>query len=277
MLRRSAIAVAAVLVLLGVTFVFWQNIRPHPENQRAGTFPETLVYVRSTDDVVSAGAVFGPPKETSKPVAIIWIHGWGAHFYAPTYVGIGRALADRGYVSVMGNTRMHDIGNVAKYSWGKRVRGGGYWGVTSDDPELVAQATRLVADGAGEDLLRLPNRSFPSFVSAATFLDIVNTPPEYGDFFGTTITNPAVTRIRCPILAFLGTREPEIGTESDLKLLKSSAQRHASDPSRVDTAMIKNADHEYVGQESQVAVVIAQWADTLLPVNADKVDRAGKQ
>ena len=32
------------------------------------------------------------------------------------------------------------------------------------------QATQLVAKGSGEDLLRLPNRSFPSFVSAATFL-----------------------------------------------------------------------------------------------------------
>ena len=34
---------------------------------------------------------------------------------------------------------MHDIGNVEKYSLlGKRVRGGGYWGVTSEDARDIA-------------------------------------------------------------------------------------------------------------------------------------------
>jgi len=31
------------------------------------------------------------------------------------------------------------------------------------DPQLVAQARKLVADGAGDDLLRLPNRSLPIY------------------------------------------------------------------------------------------------------------------
>jgi hypothetical protein len=47
-----------------------------------------------------------------------------------------------------------------------------------NDPELIAHAKKLVADGSGEDLLRLPNRSFPLFLSAATNLDMENTPPE---------------------------------------------------------------------------------------------------
>jgi len=74
------------------------------------------------------------------------------------------------------------------------------------DPEQLAQATRLMADGRGDDLVRDPKRSFPSFISAATFLDIADTPPEFKDFFGVQTPNPAVTRIRCPILAFFGTR-----------------------------------------------------------------------
>jgi pimeloyl-ACP methyl ester carboxylesterase len=162
---------------------------------------------------------------------------------------------------------MHDIGNVLKYNRGKRVRGGGYWGVTSEasrdiaawvdfaqnlgfervilvghsagwasvaryqadtrdkrvaglvmasggvrppdpgigDPAWVAQAKKLVDAGAGEDLMRIPNRSYPSFTSAATELDIINKPPAYQDFFGTKIQDPAIMRVGCPLLAFFGT------------------------------------------------------------------------
>lgn len=295
---------------------------PHPENQKPGKFPEQLVYVRSTDDVVSGGVLFTSPKDAAKPLAVIWVHGWGANFYLPSYVGIGRALAERGFTTISVNTRMHDVGNVEKYTaTGKRVRGGGYWGVTSedardiaawisfaeglgysrvalvghsagwasvgryqadsqdprvaglvfasclvgyspqpDDPQLLAQAKKLVEGGAGEDLLRLPQRAFPSFISAATHLDIVNTPREYKDYFGTRIPNPAVMRVSCPILAFFGSKG-DIGGEKELELLKSSVQRLARGPRRVDTAMIEGGDHEYVGQEAQVAQTIARWAE----------------
>lgn len=45
----------------------------------------------------------------------------------------------------------------------------------------------------------------------------------------------------------------------------SSIRRQPSGPSRVDTVMIKNADHMYAGEEGQVAEVIAGWAATLGP------------
>jgi hypothetical protein len=97
------------------------------------------------------------------------------------------------------------------------------------------------------------NRSFPSFVSAATFLDVANTPRELTDFFGVQTANPTVTRVRCPILAFFGTRESDVGTEADLQLLKSSIERQSSGPRRVNIVMIQNADHMYTGEEAQVA------------------------
>jgi hypothetical protein len=98
--------------------------------------------------------------------------------------------------------------------------------------------------GEGDALIRDPKRSFPSYISAATFLDIANAPPEFKDFFGvqTQTLNPGVTRIRCPLLAFFGTRG-DVGNEEDLELLKSSIQRQRSGPRRVDTVMIRNADH----------------------------------
>ena len=327
MTRRRLITIAAVLTLLGTSFLLWRGCSPRPENQRAGKFPEQLVYVRSKDDIVNGGVIFAPPKDSAKPIAIIWIHGWGANFYYPTYVGIGRALAERGYTCITGNTRMHDLGNVAGWRGGKRIRGGGYWGVASEqvrdiaawidfaedrgfkevvlvghsagwaavtqyqaekqdrrvagvvvasgsvrpgtgptDPDQIAQATRMMADGRPDDLVRDPKRSFPSFISAATMLDIVNTPPEFKDFWGThpETKNPGVTRIRCPLLAFYGTNG-DVGDAAELELLKSSMHSHSSGPSRVSTVMIQHADHMYIGEEAQVAEIIAKWADTLEP------------
>jgi pimeloyl-ACP methyl ester carboxylesterase len=308
-------------ILVGVAaFVAGLRMHVHPENQKPGRFPEQLVFVRSRDDVVSGGVLFTSPTQASKPLTIIWVHGWGANFYLPSYVGIGRELAERGFPTISVNTRMHDIGNVEKYTLlGKRVRGGGYWGVTSedardiaawidyaeqlgysrvvlvghsagwasvaryqadsqdhrvaglvfaspgvgyfepDDPQLLPQAKKLVGEGAGEDLLRLPHRSFPSFVSAATELDIANTPRQYKDFFGTQTPDAAITKVTCPVLAFFGSKD-DIGGEKDLNLLTSSIRRLPRGPSNVNTAMIANGNHEYVGEEAHVAQAIAQWA-----------------
>lgn len=133
----------------------------------------------------------------------------------------------------------------------------------ADDPQLLVQAKKLVDDGAGEDLLRLPHRSFACFISAATYLDILNTPREYKDFFGTQSPNPAVMRVTCPILAFFGS-EDDVGGEKELTLLKSWVQRLSRGPRRVGTTTIVNGNHEYVGEEAQVAQTIAHWAEAEL-------------
>jgi pimeloyl-ACP methyl ester carboxylesterase len=235
---------------------------------------------------------------------------------------IARRLAERGVTTITVNTRMHDIGTIEAQHFGKRVRGGGYWGVPSEEPkdiaawidfaerqgfprvvlvghsagwatvrayqadaqdprvvglvlasgqaragsspsnpELLAQATKFIADGRGEDLLRLPNRSFPSFISAATYADDAKTSAEMLDFFGERSSNPGVKRIRIPILAFFGTRESDVGTEADLDVLKASIARQSTRPTSVTTAMIQGADHMYTGEEGQVAQIIAKWAD----------------
>jgi hypothetical protein len=145
------------------------------------------------------------------------------------------------------------------------------------DPELLAQAKRLVADGRGDDLLRIPNRPFPAFVSAATYLDLAKMGPDLKDFFGVETPNPPVTRIRCPILAWFGTKEPDIGTAADLELLRTTVKRQSSGPTRVDTVMIQNAMHMYTGEEAQVAQTIVQWADTLVRPGASKGDTQDKR
>jgi pimeloyl-ACP methyl ester carboxylesterase len=325
---RRLIAIAVSVALSGTAFLLWQGCAPGPVKVTPGKLPEELVYVQSKDHIPNGGVIFTSPKDSAKPIAVIWIHGWGVNFYQPTYVNIGRALAERGYACIAGNTRMHDLGNVAwvpTLTGDKRIRGGGYWGVASEqvrdiaawidfaeergfkevvlvghsagwaavtqyqaekqdrrvvgvvvasgsvrpgtgptDPDQIAQATRMMADGNPDDLVRDPKRSFPSFISAATMLDIVNTPPEFKDFFGTQTDtkNPGVTRIHCPLLAFFGTKG-DVGNEAELDLLKSSIQRQSNGPSRVNTVMIKKADHMYSGEEAQVVQTIANWADSL--------------
>jgi hypothetical protein len=146
------------------------------------------------------------------------------------------------------------------------------------DPDQLAEARRLIAAGEGDALIRDPKRSFPSYISAATFLDITNAPPEFKDFFGVQpqALNPGVTRIRCPLLAFFGTRG-DVGDEEDLKLLKSSIQRQQSGPRRVDTVMIRNADHMYTGEEEQVAQTIAVWIDSAVLPQAGSGGAPGKR
>src|SRR5713101_5578233 len=136
--RRQLIALAAVLALLGTAFLLWQRYGPHTPKLKPGRFPEELVSVRSEDGIVNGGAIFAPPTNSAKPIAIIWIHGWGVNFYQPTYVKIGRELAERGYPCITANTRMHDLGNVAAWRGGKRIRGGGYWGVASEEVRDLA-------------------------------------------------------------------------------------------------------------------------------------------
>ncbi len=325
MTGRRFTAIGVALLAIGGGLLLWLRHASRPITVTEGKFPEQLVYVRSADDIVDAGAMFTAPKTLAKPVAIIWIHGWGANFYYPTYTNIGRALAARGYTTITANTRMHDLANVAGERYGQRIRAGGYWGVASEqtsdlaawidfaeslgfrnvvlvghsagwaavrayqaekqdtrvvglvsasgqiypndppDPKMLAEAARLVADHRGDELLRFPaqHRSYPSYVSASTYLDIAKTPPQLMDFYGIRTPNPAVTRIRCPLLAWFGTRD-DVGTAKDLEKLKSSIQHQSSRPSRVETVLIKNADHMYTGEETQVAETIAQWASTLL-------------
>ncbi len=83
MFRRILLAILGVAILAGAAFLIRLRLAPRPENQEPGKFPEQLVFVRSKDDVVSGGALFTAPKESSQPIAVIWIHGWGVNFYYP--------------------------------------------------------------------------------------------------------------------------------------------------------------------------------------------------
>jgi hypothetical protein len=78
--RRQVAAIAAVFALISAALVIGRSVAEQP----AGKFAEQLVHVQSKDDIVDAGALFAPLKDVAKPIAVIWIHGWGVNFYSPT-------------------------------------------------------------------------------------------------------------------------------------------------------------------------------------------------
>src|SRR5262245_41400066 len=98
--RSSLTGAPAAIAMLAAAFVVWHLRGPRPVTVSVGQFPEQLVFVRSSDDVVNGGAMFQAPKNPTGRLAILWIHGWGANFYSPTYVMIGRALAARGLTTI---------------------------------------------------------------------------------------------------------------------------------------------------------------------------------
>src|SRR5215813_14325939 len=84
MWKRLLVGILAAILLAVGAFFLGVKVGLHPENQKPGKFPEQLVFVRSVDDVVSGGVRFTPPKESSRTLTIIWVHGWGANFYTPS-------------------------------------------------------------------------------------------------------------------------------------------------------------------------------------------------
>lgn len=67
---RLYAAVAAVFALMATAFVIWQTHIYRSERMKPGKFPKQLVYVRTQDDVVDTDAIFTPPPDSAKPLAI---------------------------------------------------------------------------------------------------------------------------------------------------------------------------------------------------------------
>ena len=127
------------------------------------------------------------------------------------------------------------------------------------DPEevrdVVAQARRMVAEGRGEELIKVwPGE--PANVSAIAFLDRMDSDM---DVLGYRTANPPVASIGCPILAFYGSKEGWIGGPDRLEFLKKQAKASP----RVETHYFEGADHWYQGTEKLVVDTIAAWAASL--------------
>ena len=68
-------------------------------------FQEEIVFAPSEDQRWLAGVLVRPNAQSRRSVGIICLHGANLFFYLPTYVALGRALAEQGYLYLSGNTR----------------------------------------------------------------------------------------------------------------------------------------------------------------------------
>ena len=128
--------------------------------------------------------------------------------------------------------------------------------IARPDPEVTALAERMEAEGRGQDLLPWgSSRGGAGTHSAATFLNRVRAGL---DQYGLDAPDPAIGKVRCPVLAFFGTVQ-DAGTADDLEMIR----RNATSAERVDTAIVEGANHIYTDRESAVARVIADWLGTL--------------
>ncbi|MFN8521669.1 MAG: alpha/beta fold hydrolase [Chloroflexota bacterium] len=129
----------------------------------------------------------------------------------------------------------------------------------SQRPEMgealkIAQA--MVADGRGLDLLPFGSTGRPGSLSAQTVADRAKT---LVDTYGMAGGDSPLSKIKCPFLAILGTKEPQIGAPADLETIKRNARSAAS----ADTALIEGANHLYQDREIVVAEAIYNWLNKL--------------
>jgi len=143
--RLSSVALGLVLVLT-IPVASYSQRAGRPTAPPAGAVAEELVYARADDGIVNGGALFSPQQRSAKRIAVIWIHGNGVNFYYPTYVKVARELARRGLTTIVGNTRMHDLGNIAAFRDSGRIRGGSYWGLTTEQVRDLAAWIQLAKE-----------------------------------------------------------------------------------------------------------------------------------
>jgi dienelactone hydrolase len=93
-------------------------------------------------------------------------------------------------------------------------------------------------------------------MSARSYLDR----SQHGtDLFGVQSADPAIGRVRVPLLAFFGTDEAWVGGAAELELIK----RNATGAPRVETHLFEGADHSYTGHHAAVGERLATWLATL--------------
>ncbi|MEW6210711.1 MAG: alpha/beta fold hydrolase [Acidobacteriota bacterium] len=116
-------------------------MKRQPESSR-----EHIVRARSEDGFRLDGVLIEPRGAEAKPNAIVWVHGLYSAFYHSPGIEIGRALAARGYVTLIGNTRGHNFGAAIINREGLPRCAGGGWERYKESPRDIAGWIDFAAD-----------------------------------------------------------------------------------------------------------------------------------
>jgi alpha-beta hydrolase superfamily lysophospholipase len=234
----SYVAIARATAPLGYTFILG-NTRMHDIG---------CVLADRPDGAVWGGAFWGLPSQEPRDVAA-WVALAQARGHS-SVVLIGHSAGGPAVRRYMAKGA-----SPAVIGWGQASVGLGLWPPKPDE-ERLRIATEMVAEGRGQYFL--PNMR----LSAATFLDFAQRDDTY-DFYGIETATPAISRVRTPLLAFYGSKE-DVGTAADLQHLRELIAKHPGGPTRIDTAIIEGAEHDYTGKEVEVAELLDRWVRELL-------------
>jgi pimeloyl-ACP methyl ester carboxylesterase len=122
--------------------------------------------------------------------------------------------------------------------------------------EPLTIARRMLEEGRGQELLSFGGAARTETLSAQTVVDRANW---LVDTYGIEGGESPLGKVRCPFLAILGTKEPQIGSPADLDTIT----RNACASSHAETALIEGANHWYQDREEAVAEAIYSWLGTL--------------
>ena len=235
----SYVAIARKMASQGYRFVLG-NTRMHDIGCVLADYPD--------GSALRGGSLWGlPSKEPLDIAAWIDIAEKKGH---SSVVLIGHSAGGPAVRRYMAETTDNRV-----LGWGQASVGLALWPPRADTDKLKV-ATEMVAAGRGQDFLPFLR------LSAGTFLDYAQTPDDIYDFYGIENTKPAITRVRTPLLAFYGSNA-DVGSNTDLERMRTLISKHSGGPTHVDSAIIHDADHDYRGQEAQVALLLANWINRL--------------
>lgn len=170
---------------------------------------------------------------------------WGYHDVVLAGHGYGAAKV----VFHMAERREPDVRGIVIASSGSLVR-------DPLDPDRLAQAEAMLADGRGQDLMPWGTRpgSLQSTVSAQVYLSRARV---HRDLYGFGDVPPALARVTCPVLAWFGDRETKEGRDPETFL--ATMRRNATQAAFVETRLLRGANYLYTGSQALVARELVRW------------------
>jgi alpha-beta hydrolase superfamily lysophospholipase len=128
--------------------------------------------------------------------------------------------------------------------------------------EALIVAKEMIKEGKSEELM--PKEFFGYPIDAKTYLNMFGPGTKIGifNFHDTHARFEELSKIQCPILTFYGTIKEAVVNNEVEKALSIIKRKTISAP-RCDVKLIKDAPHNYLNHENEVAKIIRDWVITL--------------
>ncbi len=132
--------------------------------------------------------------------------------------------------------------------------------------DAINVARQMIEHGKSDELMpRIYCPLWDFSISARTYLNAFGPDTKSGifNFHDPNARFEELSTIKCPILATYGTvREAVVGNNVEEAL--SIIKRRAKSSKRCDTAIVRDAPHDYLGHEEELSEIIENWIAAVL-------------